>query len=369
MKSELVELSDVIGDIYDAAIDPTLWPAALGSICAYVGGSSAVLFWHDAATEHSEALHLFNEDPTYTRLYFEKYLPMNPMFPAATFVDLGVVVADEDIMPASELVKTRFYKEWIKPQGITGALAVNLEKGTTRTSLINIRLSTSTTQEMRSRLGVLVPHLQRATAISKLFDQNKATEKLFANTLNHVEAAVFLVSANAGIVFANEAAERMLAQGALVKKQSNALRAVAPEANRILVDIFSAAEEGDESVGIRGIAVPLTDALDERWFAHVLPLTSGRRRQAGDNYAAVAAVFIRKTAPNALSPLEGFAKLYKLTAGEVRVFDAVLKVNGVKAIAELLGLSQATVKTHLQSLFRKTATGRQSELIKLAAGL
>ncbi len=27
----------------------------------------------------------------YTKLYFEKYLPMNPMFPAATFVDVGVV--------------------------------------------------------------------------------------------------------------------------------------------------------------------------------------------------------------------------------------------------------------------------------------
>ena len=120
---------------------------------------------------------------------------------------------------------------------------------------------------------------------------------------------------------------------------------------------------------MRGVAVPLTDASDERWFAHVLPLTSGRRQQAGNIYYAVAAVFIRKTAPNALSPLEGIAKLYKLTASEVRVFDAVLKANGVKAIAELLGLSQATVKTHLHNLFRKTDTSRQSELVKLVAGI
>ena len=77
MASESAELSAVIGDIYDAAIDPALWQRALGSICAFVGGSSAALLWHDSAKERSEALHLFNVDPYYLRLYFEKYLPLN----------------------------------------------------------------------------------------------------------------------------------------------------------------------------------------------------------------------------------------------------------------------------------------------------
>jgi DNA-binding CsgD family transcriptional regulator len=35
----------------------------------------------------------------------------------------------------------------------------------------------------------------------------------------------------------------------------------------------------------------------------------------------------------------------------------------------LLGISQATVKTHLHNLFRKTGTRRQSELVKLVAGI
>jgi hypothetical protein len=188
MTSELAELSAVIGDIYDASIDPTLWREVLGRICTFIGGSSAVLFWHDAATERSEVLHLFNDDPAYTRLYFEKYLPMNPMFPAATFVDAGVVTTDQDIMPASELFKTRFYKEWVKPQGIFGSLAVNLEKGVTRTSLINIRTTVPINQHMRRRLGILVPHLQRAIAIGRLFDQSKATEKTLTETLDYVEA-------------------------------------------------------------------------------------------------------------------------------------------------------------------------------------
>lgn len=369
MKSEAAELSAAVGNIYDAAIDPALWSQALASICAFVGGSSAALLWHDSALGHSEALHLYNFDPHYLQLYFEKYLPLNPMFPAATFVDEGVVVADEDIMPRAELNKTRFYKEWIKPQGTLGALSVNLEKGVLRTSMINVRMTVPLNDQMRDRLSLLVPHLQRAVTIGRLFDQSKRTEQALTETLDHVEAAVFLVDAKAGIHFANRTAKSMLGEAALVRKERNTLRAAAAEANHVLRDAFVAAGKDDASIGTRGIAVPLKNASNERWFAHVLPLTSGRRRHAGDSYRAVAAVFIRRTAPDALSPLEETAKLYKLTAGEVRVFDAMLKVNGVKAIADLLGLSQATVKTHLHNVFRKTGTKRQSELVKLVAGM
>jgi DNA-binding CsgD family transcriptional regulator len=370
--SELIEFSAVVGEIYDAAINPALRQQALASICAYVGGASAVLFWHDAATERSQALYLFNDDPHYTKLYFEKYLPMNPVFPAATFAEAGVVTTTNDFIPQDELEKTRFYKEWIAPQGIVDAIAVNLEKGTTSSSLLNIR--TDATYGMaddaaRQRLALLVPHLQRAVAIGRLFDQSKATEGALTETLDHVEAAVFLVGPEGAIAFANDPGRAMLRDGRMVREQDNTLRAATPKADLVLRDIFASAEKGDASVGIRGVAVPLTDTSQELWFAHVLPLTSGHRKQTGLAHAAVAAVFVRKTMPDAPPPLESIAKLYKLTASEVRVLDAVLKVTGIKAMADMLGVSQATVKTHLHNVFRKTGTSRQSDLVKLVAGI
>lgn len=373
MASELIELSQVIGDIYDAAIDPTLWKHALRSSCAFVGGASAVLYWHDAATERAEALHLFNDDPYYTKLYFEKYLPMNPVFPAATFMEPGIVHTTNDIIPQDELVKTRFYKEWIEPQGITDAIAVNLEKGIMRSSLLNFRMDKSygmADEKALRRTGLLVPHFQRAVAIGRLFDQGKAAETAFTETLDHVEAGVFLVGADGLIVFANASATRLLDEGRLVRRQGELLAAVVPEAGRILRDIFRAAKKGDDSVGVRGTAVPLSSSPQDQWFAHVLPLTSGHRQTAGVKYSAVAAVFIRKKLLDSPPPpLEAIATRYKLTASEVRVLDAVFKVSGVKAIADMLGLSQATVKTHLHNLFRKTSARRQSDLVKLIAGV
>jgi DNA-binding CsgD family transcriptional regulator len=66
-------------------------------------------------------------------------------------------------------------------------------------------------------------------------------------------------------------------------------------------------------------------------------------------------------------PTEVAARQFQLTPGEVRVLDAVLKVSGVSEIAEVLGISEATVKTHLQNIFGKTGVRRQADLIKLVA--
>jgi hypothetical protein len=57
--SEASALSELIGDVYDAALDPTLWTRALDLSCAFVGGSSVILHWRDVAREGSVALHLF----------------------------------------------------------------------------------------------------------------------------------------------------------------------------------------------------------------------------------------------------------------------------------------------------------------------
>jgi DNA-binding NarL/FixJ family response regulator len=370
--SELIEFSKVVAEIYDAAIEPALWPQALASICNYVGGRSAALLWHDSAAQQAQVMHIYNDDLHYTRLYFEKYLTMDPFYPAAGLVEAGVVTVQDEIVPREELVKTRFYKEWIAPQGIVDATAVNLEVGVTRSSMINIRTDAAigkVDRKMRERLAVLVPHLQRAVSIGRLFDQNQAATQGLTSAFDHVEAAVFLVGADGAISFANAPARQMLRETAQVYARDNALHAVATNADQILHDTFRSAANGDASFGVRGVAVSLASSLQESLFAHVLPLTSGRRQKAGVANHAVAAVFIRKTAPNAPPPLEAIARLYKLTASELRVLDALIKVNGVRAMAGMLGLSQATVKTHLHNLFRKTGTARQSDLVKLVAGI
>jgi DNA-binding CsgD family transcriptional regulator len=57
--------------------------------------------------------------------------------------------------------------------------------------------------------------------------------------------------------------------------------------------------------------------------------------------------------------------LYGLTPAEAAVALAVLRGEGVRAIADGLGISVATARTHLHRIFEKTGTERQAELVRL----
>ena len=64
-------------------------------------------------------------------------------------------------------------------------------------------------------------------------------------------------------------------------------------------------------------------------------------------------------------PGEAFARLYKLTGGELRVLLALAQGMSAIEAADLLGISEPTVRSHLQHIFTKTEAPRQSDLLRL----
>jgi DNA-binding CsgD family transcriptional regulator len=63
-----------------------------------------------------------------------------------------------------------------------------------------------------------------------------------------------------------------------------------------------------------------------------------------------------------------FRELYDLTDAEVRLVTELLEGGGLTVAAERLGVSRNTAHSQLASVFQKTGTCRQSELIHLLLG-
>src|SRR5262249_4108511 len=162
-----------------------------------------------------------------------------------------------------------------------------------------------------------------------------------------------LLRADGSIAFANPAGQTMLDEGRLVRSVDGVFVAGDPQANIALREAVAAAGEGESTVGRKGVAISLSQSPRGRWLAHVLPLTSCGRKQAISGYAAVAAVFVRQASLETPSPMETVARLYRLTPSELRVLQAVVDVGGIAPIADAMGVSEATVKTHLHHVFQE----------------
>jgi DNA-binding CsgD family transcriptional regulator len=368
---ETERLSALIANVYDAALDPTLWINVLDKTTRFVGGSAASLVSKDAASKTGELAFQVGLDERYVQLYFDKYIRLDPNTSGQLFAEIEEPVAVADFMPYDEFLGTRFYREWARPQGLVDAVSSVLERSATSAALFLVfrhERDGLVDDETRRRMRLIVPHIRRAALIGKVIELRNAEAATFADTLDGISAGMLLVDATGRIVHANVAGHTMLDKADVLRTAGGMLVASDSPSDQALADIFASAGNGDAAIGIKGVALPLKARDGDCYLAHVLPLTSGARRRAGTNYRAVAALFVHKAALDTPSAPEAIAKAYKLTPMELRVLLAIVEVGGVPEVAEALGIAETTVKTHLGHLYQKTGVSRQADLVKLVAG-
>jgi DNA-binding CsgD family transcriptional regulator len=368
--SETERLSALIGDIYDVALNPALWPDTLAKIAGFVGGQSAGLFSKDSVNKAANAYYTFGCDSRYLQLSLGNSWKFDP-FASLPLFDVAQVVSNDNFMPYDEYRETPFHREWARPQGLVDSASAVLDKSVTGVAFLSVLRNEANGRVddgVRRRLGLVVPHVRRSVLIGKTIDLRQAEAATFAEALDGLSAGMLFVDSSGRITHANAAGRAMIAGGNVLRASLGRLLANDPDVNRALRDIFVAAAAGDAALGVRGVAVPLVARDGERYVVHVLPLSSGARRGAGVSYAAAAALFVQKAALATRSPPAVIAKTYRLTPMELRVLLAIVEVGGVPQVAEMLGIGESTVKTHLKRLYEKTGARRQADLVKLFAG-
>ena len=94
-------------------------------------------------------------------------------------------------------------------------------------------------------------------------------------------------------------------------------------------------------------------------------LSFGRIDQ-GDGVDGVVVLMLIDPPADSSGTLRALQRLFALTAAEARVLALLMDDCRPREIAGELGISITTVRSHLQALFAKTGTRRQSELVALA---
>jgi DNA-binding CsgD family transcriptional regulator len=363
--------SALADDIYGAILDKSRWLDVLRQTTQFVGAQAGVLLWRSEVSGAADPLYCsFGIEPRFAESYAECYAKLDPLMVAMFSREIGDVASAAELVPRSEFVESRFYKDWAQPQGWAQSVQVNLDKSPT--SFVYLSLWRSGTRgsmdwPAMDRLRLIASHLRRAVLVRKVVDHHTAEAATLGDTIDGIGPGLFFVNADAHILEANANGRAMLEQGTLVRAHGGRLVPADRDAEQGLMEIFCRFESGSAASSVRPASVLLSVRAGEPFVAHVLPLIDGTRRRTGSAYTAVAAVFVQKASFDLPSSREVIAKSYKLTPTELRVLFAIVEVGGVPRVSEAMGVSVATVKTHLRRLFDKTGTDRQAGLVKLVA--
>jgi DNA-binding CsgD family transcriptional regulator len=360
------KIADLIGSIYDTALDAAAWTAALPGINRFVGGEACGLFSKDSVSKLGTTHYYYGADPYYIQLYADTHSKFDPL---AILPRLGQVMPIPDLVSYDEYRRGRFYREWLLPQGFADAANVVLHPPGPEPAFLFTVLPGNRSMvgdDMRRRIDHIVPHMQRALRISTAIGLKHMESVTLASSLDGLSTAVFLVDAAGQILHSNTAASALLKTNECLRSVNGRLIASSVEVNQSLRKAFI--QMGNGGIANESIALPLGRCDGERYVAHVVALASGvMQRVIGTANKAVAALFVRKASLQAHCSVELIAKVYKLTRSETRVLLAIIEVGGVPETADALGIGESTARTHLYRIFSKTGVSRQADLVRLAA--
>jgi DNA-binding CsgD family transcriptional regulator len=359
-------LSDTIGAIYDCALDPQKWPDTCRKIADLCESTAGGICVHDMRHAQNDQLFVFGYEPEFLEK-LGKHYAQSPMAASDVVADVGDVSALS--MERHDLFESRFFREVLQPFGLHVIIWFPaLRTGGRMASMHASRNEKAPLYQQReiSLFKLLSPHVCRVLAISDVLDIRALRSEMLEKTLDGLLAGVFLAARDGRVVYMNAAAQRQIKTGNAFRIVNNRIVAADPAIRAALSKAIdeAARDDIDQCPSESSLAIPDIDG-GPGYIATLLPVDRGQRRDIVAPFAASVAVFTKDPVQTPLMPGEAFARLYGLTGGELRVVLTLAQGLGAKEAADMLGISEPTVRTHLKHIFSKTDTNRQADLVRL----
>ena len=368
---QLEDFSSIVGDIYDCALNPDGWPAALTRVSNAMNAVYTSISLSDPQFGQARMASHSPWDADMLRTLNEDYgLEGIPGLRAVAFGALDDPHSTLTDMPEAVFQATPFYQNWVGPQGLRDACVMKFAQTGQRLGVMACVTSASRdiiTANERRFMALLSPHLRRAAMIGDLLDHERVQTASFRAGLERLQAPVILVESTAHVLYANPAAQALFDAGQVVKQIKGRCVPANDGVKFAMADALLRAAGSDADLGGRGIGIPLSLAGQAIAVAYILPLKNSEARSVFRT--ASAAIFISTTTAGVPPHQQVLATLYDLTPTEARVMSLLGAGLTANAAALEVGVTQNTVKTHLARVYNKTDVRRQSELVKLVGAL
>jgi DNA-binding CsgD family transcriptional regulator len=345
-----------LDDFREAAAQPARWPQALDSLCLALHSDAANVVLAPTAPERVVSS---SNVASFIREYFRSPIP-DPRERRVSPGPTEGFMPDYAYFSQGEIAQSPYYQEFLIPRGfgwnatatLQGSLMISLRRGIHRGPYDGHELSD---------LDRALPALRRVSRVASLAWKSGFTGQLAA--FERVGRGALVMNARGRVI------------------ETNALVAFGDGVD-IVEGCLRAPRTVDQLRLERFLTAVLTSAVESPpWSTTLaLPRPSGRRPLLLDGVScgealrslhsdAAALVLVTDLDRSVQVSEDLLTMLFGLTATENKVAREMANGGSVREAAQRLGISEAHARQRVKSIFQKTQTSRQSELIALLAKL
>lgn len=356
------KFSDLLDALYGAAGNQDGWGAFFVQLTAIVPFSVATFSLFDAHNQNYSTQVGHGISPEAAGLYNRHYGAMDEYYlRAKSMVREGWVNDGRSVCPMSALVRTEFYNDFLRRFGWLHECAAVIEMRNSSMSVMTMMREAHQpefSQEEIQAIRSLVPHLKRALSLHRKIVDLKLCQQATVDALDWAPFGIVLLSSTGQVLVANKPAAEMAAQGVIHLSQSGLHAASCRDDSRLQALIRSAS--GPLNVENGGGAVMCQGFKNRRIAVLVTPL---KTQIIGISPAI--AVFLADESMRPASRTELLKMLFELTPAEAHLAERLAGGSSLTEAADSLGIAVGTARTQLKSVFSKTDTSRQAELVRL----
>jgi DNA-binding CsgD family transcriptional regulator len=368
------EAASIIGDIYDAALDPAAWDQIGAELCRACDATSFLLVQQNR--EHRNVTLLKTNWPAepvadYAAYFYKVDCWMDEALRQPAMTPL---IGDQ-FLPDQDFIKSEVYDHFARFLDVRHLLAewAVTEDGSHCSLGLHHSGRIGAFDAAQARLlGTLFPHVLRSIHLGASLRNARREDTVCEIALNELGTGIVVVDQHGVVVLANRAAEAMAAArdgfALAAGRKDPAVAAATPQDTKRLRHLIARAAP-DAARSAAGGAMRLNSVTGRRGYAVSVSPLPRAARGLHPGTAPLVLLLIRDLNLPVRPPERQLAELFGLTPAEARLVASLAQGMTRADYAATAGISALTVKTHMSRAFAKLGVSRESELVRLVLSL
>lgn len=381
-------LLELVGEIYQAGLEPERWPQVLKQLSDTFAADLACIYTPIVARPE-QAIYLTHNYTEASQIAYSTYYHQHDAWTRSALQKAiyiqGTIAFGEQLISRQELHGTEFYQDFLKPHGMEWMITTALFDGrhdpdtpATHMTFTRHPQQRAFEADQPALLELLAPHVRRALKMHWQLTQMHLREAIHASALDQLGCGLILLGQDGGVAYLNETAEQIIRAGEGLSVRAGRLHVATPHDQDALNRLIREA-----CIGLGGSLCLQRSTGENTTRTQTVPkgkriycLTASPLREdvlppafkaSLNGIGPRAMLLLQDPEQNRYKPeLEHYAAMHHITQAEHRVLSLLLQDKSPKLIAEQLGVGIRTVRTQLSSLYTKTRTRNQRELIAQA---